>query len=313
MSYNILVTGCGGDIGQSIGKILNSSKLVENLYGCDISNKNAGSLIFNNFFLSFPCSDKKYLKEIKNFVNEKKIDFVIPASEPELRYLLKLNKIIKIGNAKLIIANKMALTIGFDKLKTANFLQENNFPYPETFTVNENINKTYPLIMKSRTGSGSSSVYIINDDKDYSFFSSKNPDFIVQEYLNGDNGEFTCGLFRDKLGETRSISFKRELTGGYSGYGEVINNKIIDHLLLKLANKIDLIGSINVQLRITKKKPIIFEINPRFSSTVLFRHLFGFKDLEWTIQDIIGIPLSKYNPPINGKKFYKGFKEYIDL
>ena len=57
MSYNILVTGCGGDIGQSIGKILNSSKFVENLYGCDISNKNAGSFIFNNFFLSFPCSD----------------------------------------------------------------------------------------------------------------------------------------------------------------------------------------------------------------------------------------------------------------
>ena len=34
---NILVTGCGGDIGQSIGKILLESKYTKNLYGIDIS------------------------------------------------------------------------------------------------------------------------------------------------------------------------------------------------------------------------------------------------------------------------------------
>ncbi len=38
---NVLVTGCGGDIGQSVGKILNSSGYIRNLSGCDISDKNA--------------------------------------------------------------------------------------------------------------------------------------------------------------------------------------------------------------------------------------------------------------------------------
>ena len=50
MKINILVTGCGGDIGQSIGKILNKSALVDELYGCDISEKNAGKFIYSNFF-----------------------------------------------------------------------------------------------------------------------------------------------------------------------------------------------------------------------------------------------------------------------
>ena len=41
-----------------------------------------------------------------------------------------------------------------------------------------------------------------------------NPDFIVQEYLDGNGGEYTCGLFRSKNGVIRTIIIKRKLTGG---------------------------------------------------------------------------------------------------
>ena len=36
-------------------------------------------------------------------------------------------------------------------------------------------------------------------------------------------------------------------------------------------------------MRKTKRGFIPFEINPRLSSTVYFRHFFGFKDVEWWI------------------------------
>ena len=78
-----------------------------------------------------------------------------------------------------------------------------------------------------------------------------------------------------------------------------------------MAEKLDLNGSINVQLRLRDNVPLVFEINPRFSSTVLFRHLFGYKDVLWAIEDKLHIPLSSYHPPANGGKFYKGFQEYI--
>jgi len=80
-----------------------------------------------------------------------------------------------------------------------------------------------------------------------------------------------------------------------------------------LAVKLNLIGSINVQLRMNDNLPKIFEINPRFSSTVLFRHLFGFKDLEWSIKDLFGEKLDAYIPPKVGSKFYKGFNEYVQF
>lgn len=308
---NILVTGCGGDIGQSIGKILNEYDLVDNLYGCDISDKNAGKFIYDNFFLGLRLSDSNYIKNLQRIVDEKDIDLIIPISEPELRFFSQKG-IRKIGKAELILASAMALEVGFDKLSTANFLNENNLPYPITDLIeNIEVPLKFPVILKSRTGSGSSNVSIVEDWDTFISIKKHNPDFIVQEFLEGQNGEYTCGVFRAKNGIVRSIIFKRELMGGFTGYGEVVEDKSIEDLLHKLAEKINLVGSINAQLRLTKKGPVVFEINPRFSSTVRFRHLFGFKDLEWSIEDKLNLSLSQYQSNSVGKKLYKGFNEYI--
>ena len=48
-TLNILVTGCGGDIGQSIGKMLLNASYTKNLLGIDISNKNKAQFIYPNF------------------------------------------------------------------------------------------------------------------------------------------------------------------------------------------------------------------------------------------------------------------------
>jgi carbamoyl-phosphate synthase large subunit len=309
---NILVTGCGGDIGQSIGKILNEYSLINNLYGCDISEKNAAQFIYSNFFLGLPCKDSNYISNLEKIVKEKNIDFIIPISEPELRFFTNEN-ISTIGASKLILASLEAREVGFDKLNTADFLKEEGLPYPITLAI-ESVDEilNFPVILKSRTGSGSSDVSVVKDNDTLTFMKKRNPDFIVQEYLDGDNGEYTCGLFRSKKGMIRTIIIKRELMGSQTGYGEIMDNSAIDSLLHKIADKLNLNGSINVQLRITSKGPVVFEINPRFSSTIRFRHLFGFKDLEWSIEDELNLPISNYIPNSVGKKLYKGFNEYIE-
>ena len=55
---------------------------------------------------------------------------------------------------------------------------------------------------------------------------------------------------------------------------------------MKLGNvNLNLNGSINIQLRLTKNGPRVFEINPRFSSTALMRHRIGFSDVLWAIDE----------------------------
>lgn len=308
---NVLVTGCGGDIGQSIGKILNEIEFVDNLYGCDISEKNAAKFIYNNFFIGLPCKDTNYIKNLESLVLKYNIDCIMPVSEPELRFFSKEN-ICEIGKAKLITASADALKIGFDKLFTADFLKKENLPFPVTKSL-EDVNsiEIFPVILKSRTGSGSATVSIVRDQETFLSFKEREKDFIVQEYLEGDNGEYTCGVFRSKEGVLRSIILKRELMGGFTGYAEVVANQQITDLLHEVAEKIKLRGSINVQLRITSKGPVVFEINPRFSSTVRFRDLLGFKDVLWSLEDAMGIPVSNYTDTSIGKKIYKGFNEYI--
>ena len=308
---NILVTGCGGDIGLSVGKILRDIDFIEGLYGCDISDRNAAKFVFNNFFLGLPVGDENHLQNLKKDIEERNIDFIVPVSEHELRLFAKGNVEKSIAD-KLIMASQKALEIGFDKLKTAEFLKERGLPSPETQKLEDAGKLTgYPVIAKSRTGSGSSKIEIVQNEETLLLMKKTNPEFIIQEYLDGTKGEFTCGLFRSKKGEIRNIIFKRELHGSYSGYGEVVKDKEIEMLLHSMAEELDLIGSINVQLRITSKGPTVFEINPRFSSTVRFRDLMGFKDVEWSIQDKMGLPLSEYSDVPEGKKFYKGFVEYI--
>lgn len=312
-ALNILVTGCGGDIGQSIGKILLKTKYTKNLFGIDISDKNAAQFIYPNFSVGLRFTHPDYLKSLELFIEEHAIDIIIPIAEPELRFFADQNIFHTIGRAKVIIASSLALDIGFDKFKTAEFLKNMNLPFPETFLAKglKNI-KSFPVILKSKTGSGSKSIHKINSMDEFLFYTRNEiENYIVQEFIIDKNGEFTCGLYRSSVGEIRSQIFKRELTGGYSGYGEVIENNDITCLLEKLAVKLDLVGSINIQLRISENLPKIFEINPRFSSTVLYRHLLGFEDLLWSIEDKLRYQLSDYNVNSIGKKFYKGFEEYI--
>ena len=315
IKLNILVTGCGGDIGQSIGKILLLSNYTNKLFGIDISDKNPSTFIYPNFSLGLPCSDPKYLDELISFTKINLIDIIIPASEPELRFLSERKVLTMIGKSKLITASSLSLEIGFDKYKTAKFLESSELPFPKTILNKDLVSLTeFPIILKSKCGNGGKNNYLINTKEEYTFYSKKSKeDLIVQEFIPSTKGEFTCGLFRSKSGKIRSIIFERELYGGYSGYGEVVKNENIKLLLENLAISLNLIGSINVQLRFSEKnKPMIFEINPRFSSTVLFRHLLGFEDLIWSIEDVLGQEINNYLDDNQiGRKFYKGFSEYI--
>jgi len=312
-AFNILVTGCGGDIGQSIGKILLKSKYTKNLFGIDISNKNAAQFIYPNFSIGVPFTHPDYLQRLELFIDKHDIDLIIPIAEPELRFFSEQNILKTIGKAKMITASALALEIGFDKFKTAEFLKRENLPFPETFLA-KSLKRidNFPVILKSKTGSGSKDIHKINSIEEFLFYTKNNiDDYVVQEFISDEKGEFTCGVFRSSSKEIRTQIFKRELTSGYSGYGEVIENINITNLLEKIAVKLDLVGSINVQLRIKENRPKVFEINPRFSSTVLFRHLFGFEDLLWSIEDLLGYSLSDNQSNVIGRKFYKGFEEYI--
>jgi carbamoyl-phosphate synthase large subunit len=126
-----------------------------------------------------------------------------------------------------------------------------------------------------------------------------------------DTEEYTCGIFKTGCGEIRTVVINRKLQGDVTGSGIVVQNDYIEKYLKQIAVLLDLQGSINVQLRLTERGPVAFEINPRFSSTVVFRHLMGFQDLIWSLKELRGLPLEPFRQITPGLKLYRGACEYI--
>jgi carbamoyl-phosphate synthase large subunit len=104
--------------------------------------------------------------------------------------------------------------------------------------------------------------------------------------------EVTCAVYRKRDGEVLSLLMLRRLTGGFTGWARIIDDEQTSQMCARIAVGLDLRGSMNVQLRLTDKGPRVFEINPRFSSTVLMRHRMGFSDVLWAIEEAEGKTVS---------------------
>lgn len=306
----ILVTGVAGDIGYGIGRILKASGIAEYIVGCDVHNEHPGALVFDSCEVIERADSGQYINSLMEAAKRHCIDLIIPTSEPELRFLLREKLLDNVEGISLLMANEKALTVGFDKLGTARFLESAGLLYPWTKFVSEGPPDRMPCIIKSRVGAGGKDVALVQKEL-VELYSRTRPADIWQEYLHPDDQEFTCGVYRSSGWEIRTIIFRRKLNAGITVYGEVVENVDIEELLAAVAEKLNLIGSINIQLRMTERGPIIFEINPRFSSTVVFRHMIGFEDLIWSINDKVGQSVSNYIRPKVGKKFYRGTNEII--
>ena len=309
---NILVTGIGGDIGIGIGRILKNSEYVDNLIGCDVHDEHAGSLIFDRCKTVPNATQPEYLDLLNELAANERIDAIVVTSEPELRLISNLNVNNLAPKLPFVMANKGAMDIGFDKLKTSTLISQMQLPNPWTKMVENEAPLNFPCILKSRYGAGNQNVYVVKSAEEACAYRNLFPNYIWQEYLPDDNTEYTCGVYGSNDGTFRTIIFRRRLVSGCTSFAELVENSEIESICKKIAQKLELKGSINIQLRLDLRGPMVFEINPRFSSTVVMRHKLGFCDVEWSLQEQILGRGTKYNLlyPV-GTRLCKIYDEWI--
>lgn len=283
-----LVSGVGGDIGQSIARVLADHFPDAEVLGSDIHDEFLPCNSVKSLIILPSVSSSLYEKSLKAFLEDNHVDVFIPTSEPELRWLLESRSHLSDFPCACIVPSIEAMAIGFDKFLTFQHLKANSLPAPWASLASESGlgAPEIPCILKSRTGAGNSSVYYIDDHEKSLQFQQLFPDYMWQQFLPLSEGEYTCGVYRCRSGETRVIVMKRRLASGVTAYAKVIEIPAISALCVKIAESVNLFGSINIQLRLVQGLgPMVFEINPRFSSTVGMRHLVGFKDLVWSIEE----------------------------
>lgn len=300
----LLITGCGGDIPIALARI--ARPFCERLIGTDIHSDHAGPAFFDQCYEIRRANDAQYWESLLEVVEKEDAEAIVLGSEPEIRTAYKAGMDEDWDGVKIIMANRAALHAGLDKFRTAEALMMFGLPAPWTTLGRP---RSFPCIYKTQQGSGSRGLRFLAREEDA--VGLPEPGYIFQEYLCPDDQEYTCGLYRSRSGEIRTLTFRRWLQGGFTGRGEVVRNGSIDSLLTRLAEALDLRGGINVQLRLTDRGPVVFEINPRFSSTVMFRHKLGFQDFVWSLQEAFGEQPALYTPPPTGTKIYRVSDEVI--
>lgn len=286
MTKVILITGIGGDISQGVATILRESRPDLRLVGVDLHSQHGGHLFVDRFEIVPAAASPDYPETLQEVAKKHGADIVMPMSEPELGALYPFDDLLP--NVAWVTAGKQVVAAGLDKLATVEALQALDLPVPWTVPVSTGVPLVYPCILKNRFGSGSRAVFRIDTPDDAAYFGKRYPDAVYQELLEPAEREITCAVYRKRSGEVLTLLMLRRLAGGFTGWAKTIEDAETSAMCARIAEGLELTGSMNVQLRLTERGPRVFEINPRFSSTVLMRHRMGFSDVLWAIEEAEG-------------------------
>jgi carbamoyl-phosphate synthase large subunit len=257
--------------------------------------------LVSEYLVSPPAEDLSFLGWIKKTVSDFGITFVIPASDAEVIALLESEDI----GASVVGPSKSAVDISKDKLATANFFSENEIDGPQTQDIQSVAPTIFPVIVKPRSGRGSRDIYICNHIEELASLRQNFPQSIVQEMLTPVDAEMTCAVYRSEISGTRVLVMNRRLSGGTTSWIRVVKDDRISRYCEKIADCLNLRGSINIQLINTADGPKAFEINGRFSSTVAMRDQLGFSDLHWSIQEQVYGKICSYVHPKAGTELFR--------
>lgn len=306
---NVLVSGVAGDIGFGIARILREWGVFSRLHGIDIHADHPGEFVLDQCAVAPRASDGNYISWLSNYICENSIGVFIPSSEAELGKLVAAG-LDKIGGAMIIRNNSFTVQKSLDKFDCLAHLASSGVAVPENGLVNITTPSQYPVIVKPRLGQGSKGVKLVENAGQLEQCQSG---WVWQRYLIPDDQEYTCPVYVSPKAGMRILIIKRKLMGGLTGSGVVVDNPRIEEYVRSIAEAMQLNGAINIQLRLTERGPLLFEINPRLSSTLVFRDKMGFMDLRWWLADKLGLNTQTYYAPKAGTRFYRGAQEYISV
>lgn len=294
---NVLVHAVGSPLGQSILKSLKISKLDINIFAGDIFEDAAGLFMVpeSNRVIYPPLKNENYHEYISDWIIKNKIEIIYPVISLEFDYYDKYREFYINNGINIVNMNANIHSLVNDKFQSFEYLKKNGINIPWTLLADESEEfyssveqYGFPILLKPIKGASSKDVFVINSISKLKSILSAFPKsyFIAQEYLSTKE-EFTVGVYRSPYSDFEdTFAIKRELQFGLSYKGEVIENKILSDYSLDVCRSFGTCFSANVQLKLRDGVPLMFEINPRLSSTTFIRAYFGFNEPEMIILDI---------------------------
>ena len=274
---NVLVTGIGGGVGQSILKAMADSGY--GVVGVDSEALAAGLYAVPKAYLGHYANDERFVPRLLEICRAENCGLVFPGHDVELLPLARhRQRFLDAGVVPVVCSEDVVRTCD-DKLATQVFLKAHGFPALETWTLRDCPDFRGPAVLKpQRGGARSRLTFLVRTPDEFAAARARvDPDnCVVQELVEGE--EYTCGTVTFDRRCRGVIAMRRALRNGDTYKAFVEHPSPLEPVVRAMAEALDPFGACNFQLRVKNGVPYVFEINARCSGTTAARALAGFNE-----------------------------------
>ncbi len=291
----VLVLAVGGNVSQGILKALHKSSLTCRVIGADVTPLQMGLYTVDVGYIAPWAHDPAFTDWLISVCDREGVDIILTGCEPIIPVLARHRAQIESRTEAVCLVNSEAIVdVCDDKLRTCEWMREQGFHHP-AYAASEDVEAVkrlaercgFPLLAKLRHGGGALGMVTINDMHDVDYIARK-AGYVVQEYLGDDDTEYTVGCFCDHTGKLLgSIVLWRSLLQGTTYRAVAGDYPEVRREAERITEALKPVGPCNIQLRMTERGPVCFEINPRFSGAAPIRAHFGFNEVEAALQHFV--------------------------
>lgn len=296
----VLVLGVGGNVSQGIQKALALADTPTRTVAACIDTRSPGLYVAERSYISPFAEDPAFIPWLFGVCADESIDAVLSGTESVLSVLApRAPELRSQTGAVCVVSDPGVLAIGRDKLLTCRWLESHALPVPgyadaaDEAAVRALVDRCgLPLIAKPRHGKGGTGIIEVSDE-DVLERVIGDPWLLLQERLGDPTEEFTVGCFCDRDGELYgTIVMRRALHAGTTFTAEVGAFPDVRAVAERIVGQLRPLGPCNLQLRVTERGPVPFEINVRFSGTTPLRARMGFNEVDAALRHfVLGEPV----------------------
>lgn len=270
MELNVLFSSVGRrvELVKAFREASNELKVKSKLIGVDMDEL-APALNFVDKKYKVPqLSSEEFIPQIIEICKKENVAIIIPTLDTELLLYSKNKELIQNEcGAKVMVSDENVISTIRNKVKTYEFLKENDFRVPKLIKEKEILDKEYefPLFIKPLDGSSSINNFKINNEKELGFFKDYVSNPMIQEFSEGQ--EYCVDVFCDFKGNVITVVPKIRIAhrGGEITKAKVVKDRELIEIGKKLANTLKPCGEINFDCIKTENGVDIIEINGRFA------------------------------------------------
>jgi carbamoyl-phosphate synthase large subunit len=236
-------------------------------------------------------ADESFIEGLREIVRRERPQFIIPGVDEEIP---KVHAFVREEAPEIRVLTPSAAfcDLVLDKWTMAQALSAHGLSVARTWLASDAAEATYPAIIKPRVGRGSRGLAFLDnaaDLREYLRASPQAPDrFVVQERLTGI--EFTTSVVVTLDGTFLAVVPKEAVDKrGITHVGVTRSVPEIHELCRAIARELDPRGPFNVQLVLDRERvPRVFEINPRYSTTMALTIAAGINEVDAVLRHARG-------------------------